>query len=344
MLTKYEQQQPNKQVKLISHKDIEGILAEEFGPAFREHRERWRRVMNMEEVPDFPMTIEMENNNYCNLRCHMCVFAVKGMHPDHKNGMQKRNMPFDTFTRAIDEGADHGLRACTYGVLCEPLLHPEILKMVDYAAKKGLFDQRLGSNGLLLTEDVSRSLIESRLPRLEISMEAATEETYNKIRKGSNFKKVLSNIHNFLKLRDKLGSRLPLLRVSFLRTNINDHELDAFLDYWEDYADYFSIQHPIDYELEIEDSLLDFGVPKDRKGFRCEKTFQRVFMRHDGSIMACGHIHGYKPFRLGNVNEQTIKSMWDSELMEELRGLHRNGEYYKNKICYNCVKHTSTEE
>lgn len=340
----YKQQQLNKQVQLLSHKDINAILAEEHGPRYLEYRRAWAAGMNLEEVPDFPLSIEIETNNFCNYKCNMCVFASKDLHPDVRSGAPKSFMDFDLFTKIIDEGEKHGLPALTYGFMSEPLLHPDITRMCSYAADKGVIDQRLGSNGRLLTRDISRGLVASGLSRLEISVDAVNAETYAKIRRGGSFEHVFRNIHDFLEERDKAGTIFPLLRVSFLRLNVNNHELEEFMEYWQQYADYFSIQEPLDYSLEVEDSELAFKTPSDKQNFHCDKQFQRMFMRWDGSALACGHIHGWDEFKLGNAATESIYDMWHSEQLEELRELHRRGEYYVNPICNHCVRQTNTAE
>ncbi len=336
----YSQQQQNKQVHLVSHKDILAILAEEHGPRFVEYRRQWDASMRLEAHPDFPLTVEIETNNHCNYRCNMCVFASATLHPDVRRGVGKKFMDFGLFRKVMDEGAAHGLPALTYGFMSEPLLHPRIVDMVALATDRGVMDQRLGSNGSLLTRDISRGVIAGGLARLEISVDATLPETYAKIRKGGNLDKINRAIHEFLEERDKANRRLPLLRVSFLRLNVNSHELDDFMAAWEPYADYFSIQEPIDYELDIADSALHFDPAQDKVDFSCDKQFQRLFLRWDGTVLACGHIHGWEEFRLGNAAEQSLHSMWRSELMESLRALHRRKGYAENPICRYCVRQT----
>ena len=55
-------------------------------------------------------------------------------------------------------------------------MHPNIVEKVAYADKKGVIDQRIGSNGSLLDTEMAEKLIDSGLSRLEISIDAATPE------------------------------------------------------------------------------------------------------------------------------------------------------------------------
>ncbi len=341
---KHVQEPLCKNLSIISVQDIHAILSREFGPRYLEYRKQWDATMRLETVPEFPLSLELETQNYCNLRCNMCAFASKTIHPDVRENSPKRQLPLDMFYRMVDEGADYGLPAMTYGAFSEPLLHPGIVAMTDYAFKKGVMDQRIGTNGMLLTPELSRQLIEARLARLEVSVDAFTEQTYNKIRPGGNFQKVLRHIEAFLELREKLGSRIPLLRISFVKLNVNIHELEPFMEYWRDYADYFSIQEPIDWGLDANTSEVRFEQPHDKREFRCDKQFQRLFIRHNGNIMSCGHIHFWTEQTLGNLNRDSLKALWDDPRQQALRELHRRGGYPEKRECRLCVQRTAVKE
>ncbi len=340
----YKHQQLNKQVQLISHKDIDAILAARHGERYTAYRRDWRESMLLERVPDFPLSLEIETNNFCNFSCNMCVFAGRGLHPDARRGIGKRHMDMAVFQAAVEEGARHGLPAMTYGFMSEPLLHPRVADMVAFASERGVLDQRLGTNGQLLTRETSRALIDAGLSRLEVSLDATNADTYAKIRRGGNFERIMRNVHDFLDEREKTGGPAPLLRVSFLRLNVNRDELEEFLDYWQRFADFFSIQEPVDYDLDMADSPLEFDPARDKEDFRCDKQFQRLFIRNDGSVLACGHIHGWDEFKLGMVGERPLLEMWRSPFMESMRDMHRRAAYRENAICRYCVRQTATAE
>ena len=181
---KFQTQMECRQVELVSHKDIDELLAKKCGPRYWEYRKAWKKGMHLEEVPEFPLTLDFENLNHCNFACHHCMFSARHAHPDLKNRVGDRMMDFSTYKSAIDEGSEHGLPATTHGVQCEPLMHPDIVKKIQYAEKKGVMDQRIGTNGSLLDTEMSEKLCDSGLARLEVSLDAASPETFKKVRKG----------------------------------------------------------------------------------------------------------------------------------------------------------------
>lgn len=345
---KFRTQMENQQVELLSHKDLDGLLAEKCGPRYWEYREAWKKGMHLLEVPDFPLTLDIENLNHCNFACHHCMFSARSAHPDMRNRVPDRMMDFKTYQRAVDEGAEHGLAALTHGVQCEPTMHPDIVKMVEYASKKGVMDQRLGTNGSLLTTELCEQLVDAGLTKLEVSLDAFTEETYKKVRKGKDakFPKIIANIHNFLDVRAKKNTKFPVLRVSMVKMNINQHELEDFAEYWKNYADFFSFQEPINYQMNLPNSAVKFKEAEDKEAFRCDKAYLRMFMRYDGTLYPCFAINipGFESFSLGNIYDTTMKDAWNHEHVQYLRAIHRDGRYRDNKICEECVRNTQIFE
>ena len=348
----YRHQEPTRNVTLLSEKDVDQIFRDEFGERWDTYRRAWYSAGAWKNKLDFPLSLEFETNNTCNYRCHMCSFAAPELHPDHWNDVSKGFLSMDLYKRLIDEGSEHGLPAATYGFHCEPLQHPDLHKMVSYARKKNVFDLRVGTNGHYLTKDVSRQLVDAGLTRLEVSLDALDEETFDKVRVGGDFNTVFKNIHDFLEIRNKSGSVFPLLRVSFIKLNVNKHQLEGFMDYWKEYADYFSIQEPIDYvtdgnNMPLSPQLAGTALrfqSKEKPGFQCAKITHRMYIRFNGMALPCGFVQGWDDMYLGDLNEQSASDIWTCDKFNDLRKLHGAARYMDNPTCHNCVLRTEVEE
>jgi molybdenum cofactor biosynthesis enzyme MoaA len=70
------------------------------------------------------------------------------------------------------------------------LIRKDLYKFIKYAKQAGIIDIYLSTNGSLLDEKNSKLLIESGLMRLQVSIDAHTEETFNKMRQGGNFEQI----------------------------------------------------------------------------------------------------------------------------------------------------------
>lgn len=336
----YSHAEPTEQVRLIAYKDLDAVFRRHFGDAYDDYRKAWYAAQDGVIIPKFPLSLDFETNNFCNLKCRMCLFSTD-LHPDSggKHGFLK--MPL--FKKLVDEGREYGLPAMTFGFESESLLNPDLAQMIGYARKNGVMDIRVGTNGMLLDDDAARRLIDSGLTRLEVSVDAASPATYNHIRQGGNYYRLLKNIFRFLELREKAGTEFPLLRVSFLKLDENRRELPDFINFWRYVADYFSIQNLLDYEImEKEHEEREESVAREDKDFRCAKINQRMYVRYNGQALPCGYVFGWDTLALGDLNTMSAFDAWNSSKFQELRSIHMQHRYMDNADCYRCVSHTTT--
>ncbi len=329
------QAEPSGQVRLVGFEiDPFQVMAAEFGEPFIAYREAWARATAQTHVPEFPLSLDLEQNATCNLRCLMCPMGSK----DYVNPMADTPvMDRDLYDRLIDEGAAYGLPAMTFGYLSEPLLRPDIADLTAYARERGVMDIRLGTNGTLLGRQVARDLIRAGLTRLEISLDAASEETFRQLRRGGSYQKVVNNIDVFLEERARAGSTWPLLRLSFLRTGLNHLELDEFITRWRGKADYFSIQEMILYDdADIaSEQTVTAGQPPEN--FTCAQPWQRLIVRSNGDVYPCCSAYGAR-LVMGNAEKESLHDLWHGSQITLLREALAEGRWAEIPACRECAE------
>ena len=296
--------------------DLEALLLKEIGPAFGEYRRQWEEARSFKRQPEFPLHVDYEMKFKCNLRCPMCLMSL----PEAErvaHGRADQELSPELVMDLVKEGAERGQKALGFGGLWEPLLSPDLPEIVAFARSRGLVDVMFNSNGLLLTEKTGRALIEAGLTRLMISLDAASPEVYAKMRVGSDFETVTANIENFLALRRRLGRALPVLRLSFCRTALNEHELDAFLVRWQGRADFFSIQAYGRYDSAAPPDFPRQALAPPPSG-RCAQPHKRLLVRHDGRVLPCCDASGL-PLELGNVRVKSLAEIWGGPELAALR-------------------------
>jgi MoaA/NifB/PqqE/SkfB family radical SAM enzyme len=111
----------------------------------------------------------------------------------------------------------------------EPLLDRRLPDRVRLARK--LLGQRVRiatvTNGAPLTAALIDELAASGIGHVAVSIDAVREDTYNRIRQGLNFQRVVGNT---LALIERLGPRR--VGVRFLRQRENEDEESAFAGSW----------------------------------------------------------------------------------------------------------------
>jgi len=149
-------------------------------------------------------------------------------------------------------------------------------------------------------------------------------------------RKLKKNTLRLIELREKMGLKLPLIRTSFVRQRDNLHETEDFKEFWQDKVDYIHIQEFVKPYDTAEDSRMENQKPDIVKNFRCDQPWNRVMIRADGSIHPCCSFYTYD-LHMGNVNESSIHTIWNSNKFNELRKLHFEGRYNDNPACKKCI-------
>jgi MoaA/NifB/PqqE/SkfB family radical SAM enzyme len=104
----------------------------------------------------------------------------------------------------------------------EPLLQPKLVEWIADAKNAGCETGFL-SNGLLLTEEKLKKILDAGINWICISLDGADAEMYNKIRVRSNFDRVYENVANIARLRT---SKIPKTMINFVLMDLNAHQME----------------------------------------------------------------------------------------------------------------------
>src|SRR5262245_17002019 len=188
----------------------------------------------------FPQIIVLENTTVCNLRCIHCP---QGQGYPERPDYHAVYMDWDVYTKAIDEIAEHRITLLRYSPAGEALIHPQFLDQVVYAKRKGVTPVNLTTNGLTLDnpavlegrrqpgKTILDVLLETGIDIIDISLDAASRESYEKIRVLSSYHRVWSNIHRLLYLREKKRAPTKLM-LSIIDQPESHDEVARFVEYW----------------------------------------------------------------------------------------------------------------
>ncbi len=301
--------------------DINEKLAKIIGKKFVEYRKKWDAV-NRFEQSEFPLFIQVELNQNCNLDCPHCTTG------HHLTGVSRlsSNLTWEDYTAIVDEAEKYNCPSISPQGNNEPLLY-NVEKYVEYARQHGFIDIMFNTNATLLTEERAKKLLDCGLTRLRFSIDAATACTYARVRGADVYYMVRRNINKFLELKKKGNYKLPVTGVSFLRLSSNEDELSQFFNQWEDKVDMITTQTfvpPVLGEERFEHYYPSDLLPKP-KDFRCPQPFQRVVIRGDLIIPCCHYIPTSMKLKKG------IYNAWHSKEINWLRY-----GYGENPICKKC--------
>jgi MoaA/NifB/PqqE/SkfB family radical SAM enzyme len=254
---------------------------------------------------------------------------------------QKGYMDMDLFRKIIDEIKNYAVFIQLYW-MGEPFLSPNLFQMIDYISANSEAKIIISTNGSLLGENLIDKVIQSNVYKLVISLDAAKSQTiYEKIRVGGNLQTVTKNVSLLLAKEHNIK-----IDLQFIDFNINKSERAEFEKMWCDkrcrltfswlntWANQFS-------ELQAETY---YNSPNSLiKRFPCSDLWYKMSVHWNGIVSICCYDWNFKA-TLGNLNEDSVKTIWNSTLINQYRNLHKNSQFDKIPFCANCDEWATIEE
>ncbi|MCU0608402.1 MAG: radical SAM protein [Chitinispirillaceae bacterium] len=281
--------------------------------------------LNLKRV-DFPIDIIVETCSFCNLSCIMCPY------PTMKR--PKGEMAFSTFKKIADEIAREAPAKSRLwvAIIGEPLLRgPALIEMLDYAARTGVQNIHLNTNATFLTAELADQLLALDLKEILISLDALTKETYDRIRVGGDFDRVMKNIEYLLDRKKKMAGKGPAVIVQMIVMDENAHEADAFREYWLARGVIVKIRLKCGWGTICSTEDLDSAAVK--RDFPCPWLVRAALVQWNGAFAQCDADFEatYSP---GSILKQSIKEVWNTELAQR-REKHWNLDF-SHPLCSPC--------
>ncbi len=170
-------------------------------------------------LPALPRSLYLETTNRCDSKCQTCARTFNTVEPPKDLTLAELKRIVDQFP-VLDRVVLHGVG--------EPLLNRELCPMIAYLKEKGAM-VLFNSDAITLTLTRARQFIETGLDEFRVSMDAATRETYLKIRGVDRFDRVVDNVQTLVELQRTLERSTPRVSLWFTAMRANLEELPGFV-------------------------------------------------------------------------------------------------------------------
>lgn len=162
-----------------------------------------------------PSKITLSDSGACNLQCIMCGSGENYRHEDEEvkrrtMGELKRILPHLRQIRLTGDG-DPFFRTDTREFLetFDPVRYPNVQFIIL-------------TNGLLLTPKMWGKIRHNNISEIWVSVDAATKETYEKIRIGGKWEKLQDNLRMISEIRREGKVRLFEINMTVMRSNYRE--------------------------------------------------------------------------------------------------------------------------
>ena len=285
-----------------------------------------------------PGAIMIEPTNICNLKCPMCPSG---------NGSLKRAkgyMDFELFKKVIDEVSEYAFMVILWNQ-GEPFLNKDMVKMINYAHSKRMYTL-VSTNANILPS--AEGIVDSGLDRLIISLDGASQETYNQYRINGEIDKVKENVRKLVEAKKKKNTIFPKILWQFIVMKHNEHEIeliqklakDTGVDslslktvqiYEKDDIKNFLPENPKyrRYKISGNDFELKFGIKN-----RCRRIWRQPVINWNGEMAVCCFDKDID-FPVGNVKTNSVRSIFKNQKFQKMRNIILT-DRKSIKMCRNC--------
>ena len=283
--------------------------------AYLKNRYQWTTYPKKRIVPAFPLNVDIEVSSKCQLVCEHCFRQYMDI-------VENDFMPLEMYKKIVAECGEHGLFTLKFSMRGEPLLHPDIVEMVDFAKKSGVKEVWINTNGGMITEELARGLMQAGVDWITMSFDGLGEH-YEQVRKPLKYEESLAKLKILRRVRDELGAN-TLLNVQSIWSAIA-----------HDPMEYVSLMKSIvDRVAYNPDMHFDKTTCVQDSQFVCPRLWQRLCITSRGNYLKCPSDFQMREV-LGNVEQYGVKQAWDI-LQGRQRELHVSGRRLESVVCGDC--------
>jgi len=296
----------------------------------------WRDVYDSPEscdpfnywLPSAPLYLDVEPTNFCNMKCNFCTGQQQGKR-------SRGYMTYQLFCKIANQAKDMGVQGIRFLRWGEPLLSPDIFRMISYANSRGLLTH-VTTNGKLLTVENATKLIDSGLDSIIISFQGVDAEGYREMR-NDKAETIVTNLMNFKNMRDKSNARNPHICVSTTTTNETTAEIRQFEESMSMYCDSVSVGATWFRRLENKELVKD-ALPRAKKlphHFKCIEVMTKLSIDWDGSVSPCCLDYDQQ-MKIGDLNTESLIKIWKSDKLKHIQGLLSQSQQDLFVLCSTC--------
>lgn len=291
------------------------------------------------EAQRFPPCTQVTlSHGICDSRCVSCPVGrlnygdASDAVRDEFSAGSRRFMPFTLFARVADEVGQHPRAWLRMHARGEPLLHPDLVRMIAYAKRAGVAIVQTFTDAIRLDAAMAAAILDARLDVLECSIHGHVE-TYESLMRNGRFDRVRANVIRFRELRDRNGAHTKLV-VSAVDQPGLQREKEAHRAFWSAVADEVIYRPHHTWGNRVERACS--SMPEPRRA--CSQLWNRCTIGPTGKVLACFNSWSERDDEvLGDLTAgATIADVWTSAPYAEARQSHLDGDH-RLPCCRTCT-------
>ena len=302
-----------------------------------------------------PISAHVDISSLCNYRCSFCFQAdTQGM---KDVGLKRGFMEFSMFKKIVDDFKEFPdkIKKIKIGNHGEPTLHPEVVKMVDYASKSNSADiVEMFTNGSKLNPDLNLGLVKSGLKRINISLEGLSDERYLAVAGTKQvFQEIIDGVKSLYEIKIREKSELQIyVKIADqahalkgdkdIKFVLSEKERKFFFDTFTPICDEIFIEKVVpqwaDTQLDKQNEVSDtgmYGQKINKWKDSCPFIFMYLHFNCDGTVSPCT-LDWPRKVVIGDVNKHSVSEIWNGDSLRELQVAMLAGKRKCVDLCATC--------
>lgn len=276
-----------------------------------------------QRVFGYPFYLTLESGNFCNLKCPLCATTFR------EKEMPRGMLDAETAKRILDRFP--ALLVANLSLWGEPFLNKQIFDIIRYGRERKI-EMIVQSNFSLpnFDEEMAQNILDSDLSTLWLSIDGATQETYEVYRRKGELALVLENLGTLLRLKRAQGRTNPKIVWKMVVNKHNQHEVPLA----QAKANELGIEF-LTVEIYTPEHLKEQWKPSvdvEQMGTKthtdrmeqCYPLWQVMTVNFNGDVFPCCGEWSPKD-AMGNVLREPVSKIWNSPEYRRRRAMNKSG-------------------
>jgi len=270
-------------------------------PGYSDDRHRLKDVIPLKT----PYVVQFAPSSLCNLKCSYCIQSSQEIG-------KRQVMNWAVFLEMCNQIGEfkEKLKQINMAGWGEPLFNKNLPQMVSHIKEMDITEKvAITTNGVLLTKDYSRALLDAGVDSIRISLQGMSDKMYREISNTPiNFQAFVDQIKYFYEHKKNCYVYIKVADIG-----LSKGEDKLFYATFKDITD----------AMYIETIRPMFGIPDEKDVNKygqhhkpvlvCPQPFFMLNVTATGDITpCCGY---YDPTEFGNITNTTLKKVWESPKM-----------------------------
>ena len=243
-------------------------------------------------------------------------------------------MTQDTFSRALSEFEQFGIKKVYLHFQGEHFLNPRTPSFAQQLKKRGIF-VGVFTNGMAFTPDNILEVAAAEIDLIRFSIDGASAQTYEKNRVGGRFEKVMDALRAVVQAHQGKKTRIEW---QFVVLRNNEHEIERARGMAKDLGVHLHVKGFRETDARLRPLDVRYHAKKLCKP--CTDIYQQVGVYWNGDVVPC--CYDTDAFEvMGNIMKNSLEKIWASYRYQRFRQNVKDAKRFPDQepdVCRSCLR------